>query len=106
MTLADFWDYLNSGKTVIARSEVHQFMCMLSQEALKLTTKLNNSYCTPEEIRSNFSELTGQTVDESFSVFPPFYTDCGKNIHVGKMCFSTAAVSFRIKAVFTSVTVR
>lgn len=95
MTLADFLDYLNSGKTVIARSEVHQFMCMLSQEALKLTTKLNNSYCTPEEIHEIFSELTGQSVDESFSMFPPFYTDCGKNIHVGKNVFFNSGCKFQ-----------
>ena len=95
MTLADFLDYLNSGKTVIARSEVHQYMCMLSQEAMKQTAKLNSSYCTPEEIRSIFSELTGQTVDESFSMFPPFYTDCGKNIHVGKNVFFNSGCKFQ-----------
>lgn len=95
MTLADFLDYLNSGKTVIARSEVHQFMCMLSQEALKLTARINTGYCTLEEIRAIFSELTGQTVDESFSLFPPFFTDCGKNIHVGKNVFFNSGCKFQ-----------
>lgn len=28
--------------------------------------------------------LTGQPVDPSFTMFPPFYTDCGKNLHIGK----------------------
>ena len=28
------------------------------------------------------SELTGQKIDESFGMFPPFYTDCGRNIHI------------------------
>lgn len=95
MTLTEFLEYLNSGKTVIACSEVHQYMCMLSQEALKLTTRLNNSYCTPEEIRAIFSELTGQTVDESFSMFPPFFTDCGKNLHVGKNVFFNSGCKFQ-----------
>lgn len=95
MTLIEFLDYLNSGKTVIARSGVHQYMCMLSQEALKLTAKLNSSYCTPEKIHTIFSELTGQTVDESFSMFPPFYTDCGKNIHVGKNVFFNSGCKFQ-----------
>lgn len=95
MTLAEFLDYLNSGKTVVARSEVHQYMCMLSQEALKLTAKLNGSYCTPEEIRDIFSELTGSPVDESFSMFPPFYTDCGKNLHVGKNVFFNSGCKFQ-----------
>lgn len=95
MTLADFLDYLNSGKTVIARSEVHQYMCMLSQEAIKLTTRINTGYCTLEEIRAIFSELTGQPIDESFSLLPPFFTDCGKNIHVGKNVFFNSGCKFQ-----------
>ena len=35
---------------------------------------------TPEEIQEIFSELTGKQVDKIFGMFPPFYTDCGKNI--------------------------
>ncbi len=56
----------------------------LSQEALRLTAELNNAYHTPEEIRSLMSNLIGKPVDESFAMFPPFYTDCGKNITIGK----------------------
>ena len=35
-----------------------------------------------------FSELTGKEVDKSFRMFPPFYTDCGKNINIGKNFYS------------------
>ena len=55
--------------------------------ALRLTAKLNNAYHTPEEIRNIFAELTGKPVDAGLRVFPPFYTDCGKNIAVGKNVF-------------------
>ena len=51
MELQDFLEYLNSGKTVIAGSAEHQFMCELSQEALRLTAQINNVYHTPEELR-------------------------------------------------------
>ena len=41
-----------------------------------------------EEIVQLMSELTGQKIDESFGMFPPFYTDCGAgSIHIGKKCF-------------------
>ena len=50
----------------------------LSQEALKITTKINNKYNTPEEIRNLFSKLTGKEIDSTLGLFPPFYTDCGK----------------------------
>ena len=87
MNLENYIEYLNSGKVIEGGSEIHQYMHILSQEALKLTMKLNNSYHTPEEIRDIFSEIIGKPVDSSFGLFPPFYTDCGKNINVGKNVF-------------------
>ena len=87
MELQDFLEYLNSGKTVIAGSAEHQFMCELSQEALRLTAQINNVYHTPEELREMMAELTGKPVDDSFLLFPPFYTDCGKNMTIGKQVF-------------------
>lgn len=95
MNLDDFLKYMNSGKTVIAKSEVHQYMCMLSQEAIRLTIDLNSRYHTPEEIRAIFSVLTGRDIDESFSMFPPFNTDCGKNIHIGKNVFINSGCKFQ-----------
>ena len=60
----------------------------MSNEARRITFELNNTYHTPEEVRNLLSRLFGKTVDESFRVFPPFYTDFGKNITVGKNAVS------------------
>ena len=87
MTVQEFLNHMNSGAPVVAGSPVHKAMCALSQEALRLTAELNNTYRTPEEIREIFTRLTGRPVDESFSLFPPFYTDCGKNLILGKNVF-------------------
>ena len=95
MELDAFLQYLNSGKTVENGSEPHLFMHRASQEALRLTAEINGSYHTPEELRGLFSQLTGQPVDESFSLFPPFYTDCGKNIHIGKQVFINMGCKFQ-----------
>lgn len=73
----------------------HQYMCMLSQEALKLTAELNNSYRTPEEIREIFSKLTGKPVNNTLNIFPPFYTDCGKNITIGNYVFFNSGCKFQ-----------
>ncbi|WP_367569335.1 DapH/DapD/GlmU-related protein [Lacrimispora sp.] len=95
MELKDFLDHLNHGLAVIGGSEAHLFMHKVSQEALQITTELNNTYHTPEEIRSIMSELIGKPVDESFAMFPPFYTDCGKNITIGKRVFINAGCKFQ-----------
>lgn len=95
MELDAFLQYLNSGNTVENGSEPHLFMHRVSQEALRLTAEINGSCHTPEELRVLFARLTGQPVDESFSLFPPFYTDCGKNIHIGKHVFINMGCKFQ-----------
>ena len=44
MTTEAFIAILNTGKPVIAESKVHQKMHELSQEALKITTQINQGY--------------------------------------------------------------
>lgn len=90
-----FIDAMNSGNEIIAGSEIHKYMVKLSDEAMKITSRLNNVYHKPEEICSLFSELTGNVVDTTFGMFPPFYTDCGKNIHVGKNVFINSGCHFQ-----------
>ena len=87
MTTETFIIIMNTGEKIQCGSEVHRYMGMLSQEAMKITAKINCGYHEPEEIRELFSLLTGREVDESFGMFPPFYTDCGKNIHIGRNVF-------------------
>lgn len=67
----------------------------LSQEAIKITMEINNKYHTEEELVELFSKLTGRKVDKTFRLFPPFYTDCGKNIKIGKNVFINACCKFQ-----------
>ena len=84
MTCEEYLSNMKPGYIVDGGSEEHLVMHELSQRALKITMELNNKYHTKEEIIQLMSELTGQKIDESFGMFPPFYTDCGRNIHIGK----------------------
>ena len=95
MDLQAFLDHMNSGKTIKGGSEAHLCMCALSQEALQRTAELNGAYHTPEEVRRIFSALTGRPVDDTFTLFPPFHTDCGKNIAIGKNVFINSGCKFQ-----------
>ena len=95
MKLNEFLNYMNSGLHIEVGSEVHKYMIEISQEAMKVTCELNNSYHEPQEIRRLFSKLIGKQVDHSFAMFPPFYTDCGKNINVGKNVFINSGCRFQ-----------
>lgn len=78
-----------------AGSDVHARMVRLSFEVMRVTSRLNAGYHEPEEIRDLFAELTGSDIDPSFGLFPPFYTDCGKNIHIGKNVFINSGCHFQ-----------
>ncbi|MBO6257114.1 sugar O-acetyltransferase [bacterium] len=93
MNLDEFYKYMASGKLV--EDDMLKIFNELSQQAIKITMEINNQYHTPEEIVDLFSKLTGKQVDKSFRLFPPFYTDCGKNITVGKNVFINACCKFQ-----------
>ena len=95
MKLHEFLAYMDSGKEVIANSEIHQCMHLLSQEAIRLTSELNSRYHTAEEIVELIGQITGRPVDSSFALFPPFYTDCGKNLKIGKNVFFNSGVKIQ-----------
>lgn len=67
----------------------------LFQEAIRIGMELNYQYHTPEEIREIMGRLTGRKIDDSFRLFPPFYTDFGKNITIGKNVFINSGCHFQ-----------
>ncbi|MBQ9719165.1 MAG: sugar O-acetyltransferase [Oscillospiraceae bacterium] len=95
MTLQDFLDKLNSGEEIEAGSDYHLFMVGLSQETLQITAEMNNAYHTPQELVELMRKLTGNDEFPEFGLFPPFYTDCGKNIHFGKNVFLNSGCRFQ-----------
>lgn len=95
MELKDYLQHVNKGKVLEAGSKQHQFMHEMSQKALKITTKLNSQYHEPSEVHKLMEELTGKEIDESFALFPPFYTDFGKNLTIGKNVFFNSGCKFQ-----------
>lgn len=67
----------------------------LFQEAIRIGMELNSSYHTPEELREIMSRLTGKKIDDTFRLFPPFYTDFAKNITLGKDVFINSGCHFQ-----------
>ena len=94
MTL-DEWREVMAGGAEIEDGEVRDLLCELTQEALRITAKLNGEYHTPEEIRELMCELTGRELDPTFVLSPPFYTDCGKNLRIGRNVFINSGCCFQ-----------
>jgi acetyltransferase-like isoleucine patch superfamily enzyme len=95
MTLEQLLEHFNNGFPVEAGTAEHTLLVKFSNDAMRITAELNGSYHTPEETQRLMSKLTGEQVDESFMLFPPFYTDFGKNIHIGKNVFINSCCNFQ-----------
>lgn len=95
MDLETYLEEVKKGNRIESDSPAHQIMHQMSQEALKITMQINNQYHEPAKLRQLMSDLTGQKIDNSFTLFPPFYTDFGKNIHIGENVFINAGCKFQ-----------
>ena len=94
MNLYEFKEYVKERKPLCS-DEIHQFMHDMSDEARRITFELNTAYRSQDEIRLLLSRLFGYKVPSTLRVFPPFYTDFGKNIHVGENVFINACCHFQ-----------
>lgn len=95
MTIDQLNKLMASGEPLLAGSQASKQMVALSAEARKLTMKINTVYHEPHELQELFAQLTGKAVEPTFSLFPPFYTDYGKNIQIGKGVFLNAGCHFQ-----------
>lgn len=60
---------------------------------IQLSAALNTSV-TIEQIRERLSEIIGNEIDKSTTIFIPFYTNFGKHIKIGKNVFINHACTF------------
>ena len=95
MDLQTYTEMTARGEYIEGGSHAHIFMTDAAREAQRITAEMNSGYRSAEELCALFSRLTGQPTDETFGLFPPFYTDFGKNIHVGKGVFINSGCCFQ-----------
>lgn len=95
MELKELLEHLNKGNKVVATTEYQKAMTEYSAKARKITADINNGYHSHEEICALISELVGYKVDDSFRLFPPIYSDFGKNLHIGKNVFVNSGCCFQ-----------
>jgi len=94
MTLEKFQEMIATGEP-LRGAEMVNFMRQQSAEVRRLLFTLNETFHSDEEIVKIFSKITGREVPQSFRMFPPFYTDFGRNIHVGENVFINSCCQFQ-----------
>jgi acetyltransferase-like isoleucine patch superfamily enzyme len=94
MGTRDIFERERAGELIALDDPEYGRIAALITEAQQLIAAINTGYRTPDEVRDLFSRLTGVPVDPSFWMLPPFYTDFGKNIRVGKDVFINHGCEF------------
>jgi len=95
MDLQEFLTHVHRRELIESGSDLHRLMIDASQEAMRITAELYSRYHSPDEVRALLSRLTGRPVDESVTVFPPFYSEFGRNITLGKRVFINMGCRFQ-----------
>ena len=94
MTTRDIFQRELAGEVISLSDPEYPKIAALITEAQRIIAEMNTGYRDPAEVRALFTRLTGTAVDESFWLLPPFYTDFGKNIRVGRNVFINHACEF------------
>jgi len=93
--MSDIFERDKSGATISLTDPDYPKIFDVIRRATKKTAALNNLVTDDfNQIREMFSDLIGKKLDESFAMIPPFYTDFGLNIEIGKNVFINHACTF------------
>jgi acetyltransferase-like isoleucine patch superfamily enzyme len=61
---------------------------------IRLCVEMNATATDVDQVRTRLSDIIGTEVDTSTTVFPPFYTNFGRSIRLGKSVFINHNCSF------------
>ena len=92
--MQDILERDKAGEPISPKDPDYHKILQIIEQAQKTIAELNLSYHNSDEVRTIFSKLIGKQVDNTFTLLPPFYTDFGKNITVGKHVFINQNCTF------------
>lgn len=76
-----------SGEPVSPDDPEYETIRRIITDTKRLCIELNTGYHTDEETHNLFEQIVGHDVDPSFRLNPPFHTDFGHNITLGRDVF-------------------
>ena len=89
----DIFERLEAGESISMNDPEYYKIREAVNHAKRLIVELNTA-TDANEIRAKLSEITGTTIDDSTTVFTPFYTNLGRSIKLGKNVFINHLCSF------------
>lgn len=85
---------MRAGELILESDPQYPVLYEALLRGMRITGELNTSYHTPAQVREVIGELTGQKLDETTWIVPPFYSDFGQFIRFGKKVFVNSGCMF------------
>lgn len=92
--MKNIFERMKEGELILENDTEYPVLYEALLRGMRIVGEMNATYRTPEEVRNTISELTGSQVDESTWIVPPFYTDFGQFIRLGKHVFVNSNCTF------------
>ena len=93
ITGKDIFDRMRAGEAIRKKDPDYNKFQQAVARTIRLSVALNAS-TDIDEVRQRLSEIIGKNIDRSTTIFPPFYTNFGRFITLGKNIFINHACSF------------
>ena len=90
----DILERMRQGELIRTDDPEYTVVYDLILRAFRITGELNTKYHDAAESWALISELTGQPIDETSWIIPPFYTDFGRFTRIGKHVFVNCGCTF------------
>ncbi|KAA6438336.1 sugar O-acetyltransferase [Dyadobacter flavalbus] len=88
------FDRMKAGELIRMDDPGYEDFSKAVARTIQLCVEMNAGATDTDEVRRRLGEITGRPVDQSTTVFPPFYTNFGHFISLGKNVFINHACSF------------
>lgn len=89
----DIFDRLRAGESIPMDDPGYSQVREVTTRTISLRAKLNNAVDL-EEVRYYLGEIISQKIDHTTVIFPPFHTNFGRHITIGKNVIINHACSF------------
>lgn len=94
LKMKDIFERMQAGEPIRKDDAEYSKFSEVVSRTIRLCVQMNATATDTDEVRKKLSEIIGVKIDDSTTIFPPFHTNFGQHIRLGKNVFINHACSF------------
>ena len=90
----DIFERMQAGESIRKDDAEYGKFAEVVSRTIRLCAEMNATATDVDQVRKKLGDIIGTGIDDSTTIFPPFYTNFGRSIRLGKNIFINHACSF------------